>query len=1686
MTMLHVPPFNPFSTDFTRTSELTQEGRQVSTATSELLLPVQPHSRANAIVFIDSRLPDFEQLLAAVPVGTTVVILDKTQDGLQQIAAALKDYQNLDSISIISHGDDGVLLLGNTALHAANLATYQSELDVISGALNASGDLLLYGCNIAASIKGQNFIQALALATDADIAASTNDTGTAERGGDWILEISTGSIDSKQSFINAEQIIDWNHLAATLSASDLASLQVAMATANSNGVDDTLTLTGDILFIANNNTINIAADSGHSLTIIGSKNNTGGIVTIDGGNLTRVMSVASGAKATVENLVITNGLAAGNGGDNTDNLEGPGRAGFDGAGGGIYNAGELVIINSTITANKASGGGGTGGGYPRGGGGGGGGGFGDGLGGIGGKDRIGEMPTAPSPGHGGNGSGTNGGQRGGFGGSNTGGAGGGATVMLVGLSYTIGGAGATANNGTMSIGGGGGGSGGIYVGGTGGNAVGGIFNSGTLKITNSTISNNIAAGGGGGGGAASNYAGKGNGGVGGKGIGGIWSTGTLFMDSASVATLSTDNKGVGGSGGTASGTGNANGVNGSSIDGALGTIFPYSTPATVSIGLSQPTIKAGDTQGLTFTFSEAVTDFGSADIYIANGVLSGLQTSDNITYTAIFTPNANFESANNQISVNLAGTYNSTNTPGVGITHSSNFVVDTKLPILTIGSSSAALKAGETATITFNFSEAQVGFAANDVAVAGGILSNFGGSGSSYSANFTPTAGANQGSANISVMSGTYTDVYGNSSAAGSSTTLAFDTRTPAVSSVSVPANTTYAIGQDLDFTVNFDENVIVTGLPSIPVTLDTGGTVNATYFSGSNSSDLVFRYTIANGNTDTNGITLGTSIAANGGNITDAAGNNAALTLNSVGSTSGILVDGIAPSLVSINRVSSTPTNASEVDFTVTFSEGLAYGGVTPDDFILSGTGTASGNILATYGSNTNWTVRVDSVSGEGTLRLDLKSSGTGITDSAGNAIAGGYTSGQIYTIDRVMPMVSSIAPTDLVSTNAASCSFTVTFSENVSGVDITDFVVTASNTASASIASIAGTGNIYTVVLNNVAGDGNLRLDLKSSGTNIVDMQGNTISTGFTNGSTIAVDRIAPTLANPIEISDTALKIGDVSTMTINFTEAVVNLDASDFNFSNGSLSNFAPMNGGLTWTAAITANGNVNATNNSITLNHAGFNDLAGNAGSGSSTSPNFAIDTIRPSASITLSDSKLGLSENALVTITFSEAVTNFSNVDITLPTTAPLGSLSPVSSSDGGKTWTATFTPPFGVFDSSNQISIDASGVLDLAGNSGLGINSSANFVIDTMNTLPSIGGAISGQAINNQTRIQPFATITVSDPDIGALETATISLDTPSKGSFTNNSLALSGFYTTDGGVSYLHDAVTPSAMQAAIRALVFEPNPSRLAVNASETTVFNIAVRDEHAGTANNQSATVMTTAVNLTPTNILLSNAIVAQSQGANATVGVLSAVDNNLSDSHTFTLGAANAANDNAKFTILGNSLKVINPAFMTERDYKISVQVSDAGGLSLVKNLTVHLDDDVAPYITSIETLRSPRPTVTTGSYIVKFSEAVTGVSIDDFFLTSTDGTTAHLSSVTALSGNAYRVYFDQIVGSGVLNLNLKTNGTGIADLLGNSVPAMFGFTEPQGAPMPAFEIQTSIAANTDQQLIGVQSLADIFM
>lgn len=117
------------------------------------------------------------------------------------------------------------------------------------------------------------------------------------------------------------------------------------------------------------------------------------------------------------------------------------------------------------------------------------------------------------------------------------------------------------------------------------------------------------------------------------------------------------------------------------------------------------------------------------------------------------------------------------------------------------------------------------------------------------------------------------------------------------VTTVTVPTNGTYKIGDALTFTVNFDQNVIVTAQPSLQITLNTGGSVQANYVSGSGSTALVFSYTVVNGNLDADGIVVSSALSLNGGTIKNGSSIDAILTLNGVGATTGVLVDGVVPS---------------------------------------------------------------------------------------------------------------------------------------------------------------------------------------------------------------------------------------------------------------------------------------------------------------------------------------------------------------------------------------------------------------------------------------------------------------------------------------------------------------------------------------------------------------------------------------------------------------------------------------------------------------------------------------------------------------------------------------------------------------------------------------------------------------------
>ena len=147
------------------------------------------------LLFIDSNVDNYQSLLAGVN-NAEVIILESSRNGIEQITETLTNYSQVESIQIISHGQEGILQLGSTNLNTSNLNSYASELTTWSESLTENGDILLYGCNLATGVMGVDFVTNLSQLTDADIAASDDLTGNSQLGGDWDLEVTIGQIET--------------------------------------------------------------------------------------------------------------------------------------------------------------------------------------------------------------------------------------------------------------------------------------------------------------------------------------------------------------------------------------------------------------------------------------------------------------------------------------------------------------------------------------------------------------------------------------------------------------------------------------------------------------------------------------------------------------------------------------------------------------------------------------------------------------------------------------------------------------------------------------------------------------------------------------------------------------------------------------------------------------------------------------------------------------------------------------------------------------------------------------------------------------------------------------------------------------------------------------------------------------------------------------------------------------------------------------------------------------------------------------------------------------------------------------------------------------------------------------------------------------------------------------------------
>ncbi|NWB88999.1 DUF4347 domain-containing protein [Pseudomonas gingeri] len=1292
-------------------------------ATDHATAPADAHPQSDAtptpapaavpgqsVVFVDSRVQDFDSLLKGVAPGTQVVVLQAGKDGLQQIADYLDTHQGVSTVEIIAHGNSGDLWLGSTYLSSTNVAARADVLARIGNDMNVGGDILIYACNTAEGATGLGFVDSLAQYTGRDIAASNDRTGL---GGDWTLEISTGVIES-HNVLSADAMAAYQYALSTITVtsnadSGVGSLRSALSSA----------VAGDIITFNASMTVNLNSQLviSKNLTIEGDLDHNGTPdVILSGQYKTQVLMVNSGITATLDGLVITQGLAVGNGA----------AAGVDGTaamGGGIVNAGNLTLNNVTVTSNAASGGGGGGGvtapyvGGAVGGGGGGGGALGGQNGGHGGSSGFGTGVyggTSGTANHGGTGGGYNPSYMGGKGGSSTGGAGG-----IGAANYSNGGAGGTANNGTISIGGGGGGSGWDKPGRAGASASGGIYNAstGTLTIVGtSVISGNIAAGGGGGGGGGLGGSAD-SGGAAGKGVGAIWNKGTLLMTAANFAAM-TGNVGGSGSGGPALGGGGTGAsvaaVNNIFNDG--GTLNTAYAPApTATIVVTNTAQHIGSTSLVTITFNQAVTGFTSADLTISNGILGTLNTSDNITYTATFTPNSSVTSATNHIVLDNTGvTSTSTGTPGTGTTSSNNYAIDTVRPTATVSVVAPTLSTTVNSTVNITFSEAVSGFSLADMTASNGTLSNLTTSDNiHWTATLTPSA-SNNSSGNVITLDNTlYTDTATNAGT-GTSTSNTYVVDTVRPTATIAVSNTALNIGGNTSLvTITFSE--AVTGLTAAAFTVADG------VLSGLSSSDGGITWTATL--TATAGVThTGDVIALNNTVVSDGAGNAGSGSTNS----NAYAVDTQRPTATVVFANTNLGIGQTSL-VTITFSEAVT--GFTNADLAVSN-GTLSA--VQTSDGGVTWTATFTPTAAIVSASNHITLDNTGVQDMAGNAGSGSTTSNNV-AIDGVRPTATIVVADNALKIGDTSL-VTITFSEAVVGFTNADLTI-ANGTLSAVQTSDGGVTwtATFTPSASTTAATNLITLD----NTGYTDTSGNA-GTGSTNSNNYAIDTQRPTAT--IVVSDTALNIaGNTSLVTITFSEAVTGLTAGAFTVADGALSGLSSSDGGITWTATLTATGGVSHTGDMITLNNTVFSDVAGNAGSGTTNSNAYAVDTLRPTASIVFANTNLGIGQTSLVTITFSEAVTGFTNADLTVSN----GTLSAVSTSDGGTTWTATFTPAAGIASPSNHITLDNTGVQDTAGNAGSGITTSNDMAIDTQ---------------------RPTATVVVSNDHLGIGGTSTVTI----------------------------------------------------------------------------------------------------------------------------------------------------------------------------------------------------------------------------------------------------------------------------------------------------------------------------------
>ncbi|MCT7956699.1 Ig-like domain-containing protein [Laspinema palackyanum] len=712
------------------------------------------------------------------------------------------------------------------------------------------------------------------------------------------------------------------------------------------------------------------------------------------------------------------------------------------------------------------------------------------------------------------------------------------------------------------------------------------------------------------------------------------STVTLFKDGTSMGTATADASGNWTF--DYSGTTLTNGTYNftATATDAASNISTPSAPFTVTIDTTAPTVTinqdagqsdptAGTTVNFEVVFSESVTGFDDTDITVGGTAgattanVTGSGTTYNVAVTGMTSPGTITASVNAGAVTDVAG-----NTSTASTSSDNEVTYDNTIPTVTsITRADANPSMAATVNYTVTFSENVTGVNASDFSLAAGSIADASitsvtGSGSTYTV--AVDTGTADGTVQINltdddtIVNSLSVPLGGSGTGNGDSTGQIYTvdkTEATVTTITSTLTDGSYPVGQVIPISVTFDEVVTVTGTPEL--TLNSGG--SATYNTGSGTNTLTFNYTVATGDTATDLET--TAITLAGGTITDAAGNNATLTVPTAGSASSLggaknlVIDTTVPTVTLASTAASTVNAPFEVS--ATFSE-------TVTGFAETDISVTNGTVSSLTGSGSSYSFMV-TPTGSGTVTVNVPTGGA--TDTAGNPNTA--ATALTRTADTTAPTVA-LAST-AASTVNAPFEVSATFSETVTGFAADDVTVT-----NGTVSNLTGSGSNYSFTIT-PTGSGTVTVNVPAGGA--------TDTVGNINTAATSLTRTADLAAPTVTLASTAAStVNAPFSVTATFSETVTGFAADDVSATNGTVSNLTGSGSNYSFTVTPTGEGTV-----TVNVPAGGVSDATGNTNSAAAPLTRTANTGAPTATSFTPADNATTVAVGANLVVNFNEAV-----------------------------------------------------------------------------------------------------------------------------------------------------------------------------------------------------------------------------------------------------------------------------------------------------------------------------------------------------------------------------------------------------------------------------------------------------------